>query len=66
MWDLIVTVPDHCLSFYFGNCIYDCTSRDELKTAELKVASKSYLILPFIFKARSTKGLAIDFFYFGL
>ena len=19
MWDLIVSVPDHCLSFYFGN-----------------------------------------------
>ena len=20
MWDLIVSVPDHCLSFYFGSC----------------------------------------------
>ena len=20
MWDLIVSVPDHCLSFYFQNC----------------------------------------------
>ena len=20
MWDLIVLVPDHCLSFYFSNC----------------------------------------------
>ena len=20
MWDLIVSVPDHCLSFYFGRC----------------------------------------------
>ena len=20
MWDLIVSVPDHCLSFYFSNC----------------------------------------------
>ena len=20
MWDLIVSVPDHCLSFYFGLC----------------------------------------------
>ena len=19
MWDLIVSVPDHCLTFYFGN-----------------------------------------------
>ena len=21
MWDLIVSVPDHCLSFYFENCL---------------------------------------------
>ena len=21
MWDLIVSVPDHCLSFYFGSAI---------------------------------------------
>ena len=21
MWDLIVSVPDHCLSYYFLNCI---------------------------------------------
>ena len=21
MWDLVVSVPDHCLSFYFGCCI---------------------------------------------
>ena len=20
MWDLIVSVPDHCLSFYIGDC----------------------------------------------
>ena len=20
MWDLIVSVPDHCLSFYFAKC----------------------------------------------
>ena len=23
MWDLIVSVPDHCLSFYFGHDIDD-------------------------------------------
>ena len=23
MWDLIVSVPDHCLSFYFSIEIYD-------------------------------------------
>ena len=22
MWDLIVLLPDHCLSFYFGSCVY--------------------------------------------
>ena len=22
MWDLIVSVPDHCLSFYFGHFLY--------------------------------------------
>ena len=22
MWDLIASVPDHCLSFYFAVCIY--------------------------------------------
>ena len=22
MWDLIVSVPDHCLSFYFSLCLY--------------------------------------------
>ena len=21
MWDLIVSVPDHCLSFYFSICV---------------------------------------------
>ena len=23
MWDLIISVPDHCLSFYFGNSWYN-------------------------------------------
>ena len=23
MWDLIVSVPDHCLSFYFSLCQYE-------------------------------------------
>ena len=26
MWDLIVSVPDHCLSFYFQHNIY-CKAR---------------------------------------
>ena len=24
MWDLIVSVPDHCLSFYFWSCVLVC------------------------------------------
>ena len=24
MWDLIVSVPDHCLSFYFSNAKSGC------------------------------------------
>ena len=24
MWDLIVSVPDHCLSFYFAD-LFNCT-----------------------------------------
>ena len=24
MWDLIVSVPDHCLSFYFGESRHPC------------------------------------------
>ena len=31
MWDLIVSVPDHCLSFYFSNCIdYFCHLAGEM------------------------------------
>ena len=26
MWDLIVSVPDHCLSFYFRECTCDAGS----------------------------------------
>ena len=30
MWDLIVSVPDHCLSVYFGSIkTYERTSSDE-------------------------------------
>ena len=31
MWDLIVSVPDHCLSFYFtiiAGAIYNCLKGD--------------------------------------
>ena len=26
MWDLIVLVPDHCLSFYYANFAHVCKS----------------------------------------
>ena len=32
MWDLIVSVPDHCLSFYFTK---DCIKHDLLQTQVL-------------------------------
>ena len=32
MWDLIVSVPDHCLSFYFVDILpTDCNSRSSRK-----------------------------------
>ena len=36
MWDLIVSVPDHCLSFYFSNpmCSY-CSSLGVLDKKEV-------------------------------
>ena len=30
MWDLIVSVPDHCLSFYYGNGV----AQSDLEKAE--------------------------------
>ena len=32
MWDLIVSVPDHCLSFYFEMRIPVCLPRDSVLT----------------------------------
>ena len=31
MWDLIVSVPDHCLSFYFGKTLENLRKRINLK-----------------------------------
>ena len=45
MWDLIVSVPDHCLSFYFTNCISviknlcneGCCTCREFKCSSLRI-----------------------------
>ena len=36
MWDLIVSVPDHCLSFYFADADLDTTVTHHFNKAELK------------------------------
>ena len=38
MWDLIVSVPDHCLSFYFEKA-FDTSSHELLKSKLLSYAS---------------------------
>ena len=46
MWDLIVSVPDHCLSFYFG----------QLKWESLKKRRKdNRLILLYMYKGLKDK-----------
>ena len=34
MWDLIVSVPDHCLSFYFDENINECLDIQEIVAIE--------------------------------
>ena len=36
MWDLIVSVPDHCLSFYFERFYNDCWTRMGLCSSWVK------------------------------
>ena len=31
MWDLIVSVPDHCLSFYFANATPEDSNNKSIK-----------------------------------
>ena len=33
MWDLIVSVPDHCLSFYFGKFFYHRETLESSRTS---------------------------------
>ena len=39
MWDLIVSVPDHCLSFYFSYANVDKKSKGKLTRRHLLVRS---------------------------
>ena len=41
MWDLIVSVPDHCLSFYFANMIEILLTN---KSHKSKTPTQTYLI----------------------
>ena len=50
MWDLIVSVPDHCLSFYFIQCIFQnntsrCNSEPENSENVFKIQLKNTLVL---------------------
>ena len=36
MWDLIVSVPDHCLSFYFGHKKLSTTCRIKIKNMSFR------------------------------
>ena len=40
MWDLIVSVPDHCLSFYFVNRVCICENGMQVWTAWVKPSER--------------------------
>ena len=44
MWDLIVSVPDHCLSFYFKSR-YRSSERNYFQTMNCTISSLSFNIL---------------------
>ena len=46
MWDLIVSVPDHCLSFYFDTSLsVTCTERDKIKINFSKLMKRAMKLL---------------------
>ena len=50
MWDLIVSVPDHCLSFYFPHYVaQSLVFRRTWTDAEEVLKEKSFFILSFSF-----------------
>ena len=46
MWDLIVSVPDHCLSFYFSN-LGCCISKESIFRLLIRCFSSVHMILFF-------------------
>ena len=43
MWDLIVSVPDHCLSFYYVDCL-NVSSSDRLLENQSRKSQYVYTI----------------------
>ena len=41
MWDLIVSVPDHCLSFYFDNISENKVTLTKVVSPELKFSRRN-------------------------
>ena len=52
MWDMIVSVPDHCLSFYltgFSVFIFDFTAAGVVPCGGRKTSPRTSTIVQFIF-----------------
>ena len=43
MWDLIVSVPDHCLSFYFSNCTHTVKHRLNILNLIMPKCKETYV-----------------------
>ena len=50
MWDLIVSVPDHCLSFYFTTNIVRSTGNVECSKAYIQANRQSRIVFNHGFK----------------
>ena len=37
MWDLIVSIPDHCLSFYFSDIIFEILSLSNVSLTKFPI-----------------------------
>ena len=58
MWDLLVSVPDHCLSFYFYQV---CSSNDPCLTLKYLMARSSLVPCDFVWEKVET---IVCFFFF--
>ena len=65
MWDLIVSVPDHCLSFYFEIVIEDNTVEDILWLKIKSVVSNEsvYLCICYLSPENSSRQVDAEQFY---